>query len=313
MAEPTSDSASPIAEISHGPSAFERFLDRNQKSMILLALVIALGAGAWVVYSGMGEGKRLTAGQALVDADDVAAMQEVAENHPGTPAAASAAVLLSDMQWDEGQQSAALETLQAEIDANPEHPATIPARARLASRRLQQGDVEGAKAGFQDLIDRPGASYLAPYALMSLSEIARDQGDVEEAQELLERASENYPDNPLRSITTQAATYVDFEMPEAIDPPEPEPLEETDTTLPDGPEPDLSQPLELDPTAPGAGSGNPLLDNLTGAGAGGEDTGEEAAPGTDAGTEDSPLEEPADAGAEPAEGEAEESAPASGE
>ncbi len=296
MAEPTSKPASPIGEISHGPTPFERFLDRNQKSMILLALVLAVGAGAWVVMSGMDEGKRLAAGEALVAADDLAAMQDVVKNHPDTPAAASGAVLLSDMQWDEGQQSAAIETLRGEIDANPEHPATVPARARLATRLLQQGDRDAARSGFKELVDRPEAAYLAPYALLSLAEIAREDGDIEAARDFLEQASDRYPDNPLRSLATQATIYVDFEMPEPVDPPAPEPVEEP--TGEEIPEPDLSTPLELDPTSPGTGSGNPLLDNLTG------DT---ATP------EELPEEAPAQEGSEAPPAEEDESAPATGE
>ena len=267
MAEPTTEQASPIGEIAHGPSSFEQFLDRNQKSMIVLGLVLAIAVGAWVVVSGMEKGKRLAAGEALVGANDVAAMQDVVKNHPDTPAAASGAVLLSDMQWDEGQQSAAIETLREEIAANPDHPATVPARARLATRLLQQGDRESASAQFEEIVDRPDSAYLAPYALLSLSEISREQGNLEEARELLERASEDYPENPLRWLVTQAISYVDFEMPEAIDPPA-LPEEPTGPTGDLAPEPDLSTPVELDPTNPGTGggTGNPLLDDLTGGG-----------------------------------------------
>ncbi|MCH7225873.1 tetratricopeptide repeat protein [Haloferula sp. A504] len=288
MAEPTSDHASPIGEITHGPSSFEQFLDRNQKAMIVLGLVLALGVGAWVVISGMEEGKRLAAGEALVGADDVSAMQDVVKNHPGTPAAASAAVLLSDMQWDEGQQSAAIETLRGEIEANPDHPATVPARARLATRLLQQGDRESASARFEEIVERPDSAYLAPYALLSLSEIAREEGRIEEAKELLERAAEDYPDNPLRWLVTQAISYVDFEMPEAVDPPAP--IEEPADPSGDlAPEPDLSTPVELDPTSPGAGSGtgNPLLDNLTGGGEATDDS-----PAAPAGETPDPAPEP---------------------
>lgn len=315
MAKNTPEPASPIGEISHGPSAFESFLDRNQKSMILLAIVIALAAGSWVVISGMEEGKRLAAGEALVGATDLAAMQDVVSDHGGTPAASSGAVLLSDMQWDEGQQSAAIETLRAEIAANPDHPVTVPARVRLATRLLQQGDTEGARSGFQEIVDRPEAAYMAPLALLSLSEIAREEGDIEAARKFLDEAAENYPDNPLRSLVTQAITYVDFEMPEAIDPPEPDPIEENPGGAAPGvgPEPDLSKPVELDPTDTGTGSGNPLFDSLTGGATPTEDTPPEEAPVEDTPVEDAPEPGPAeeDAGAPPSE--EDETDPESGE
>lgn len=65
MAEPTANDARPIAEISHGPSAFENFLENNQKLLIALGILIAVGTGGWIVYQGMEEGKRLEAASAL--------------------------------------------------------------------------------------------------------------------------------------------------------------------------------------------------------------------------------------------------------
>lgn len=269
MAEPTPEHTGAIAEISHGPSAFEQFLDKNQKLMIGVALGIAVAAGGWVVYDGMKEGERLAGGQALVSAEDLSSLEAVVKEHAGTPAAPSAAVLLSDEQWDQGQQSAAIETLRGEIDANPDHPASIPARARLGTRLLQQGDTDGARAAFQQIIDNPEASYFAPYALFSLSEIDRQAGEIDLAKARLEQSSENYIGNPLNQISGQAARFVAFEMPEEIDPPEPEPTTEVsmDPDMPPVPDIDLSTPVELDPTAPtSGGSGNPLLDNLSGDG-----------------------------------------------
>ena len=81
MAEQNAPDSSPIAEISHGPSAFETFLDNNQKKLIILGILIALGMAAWVVKEGIREGNYLSAGNALSAADDTAALEEVMENH----------------------------------------------------------------------------------------------------------------------------------------------------------------------------------------------------------------------------------------
>lgn len=313
MAEPKTTHATPIAEISHGPSAFESFLDRNQKLMIILAALIAIGTGAWVVISGVEDGKRLAAGEALVAADDLVAMQDLLKNHSGTPAAISGAVILSDLQWDEGQQSASIETLRAEISAKPDHPATNPARARLAARLLQQGETQAAKSAFEELIDRPEAAYLAPYALLSLSEIARSEGDLAKSKKLLEQASERHPDHPLRNLITQAIDFVDFQMPVEIDPPAPEPVQDPGF---DPPEPDLTTPIELDPTQPGTSSGNPLFDDLGDTGTTPTEPSDTAPDTPDAAlpeTETPPQSEPSDAAEAPPESSGEESPPTSGE
>lgn len=247
MAEPTAPDSSPIAEISHGPSAFETFLDKNQKLLIVLGVVIALAMAVWVVMEGVREGAYLSAGNALSQADDATALQDVVANHPDTPSAASAAVLLSDSQWDQGQQDDAITTLRNEISAHPEHPATSAAYARLAARLASQGKTDEAKAAFQDLLDRPQAAYYAPYALVSLGQIAKSEGDLDKAKDYFTRATEGYPGNPLASAASKALQFAEFKMPEEIDPPAPEEAQ------------DEVGGTEFSPEALSGGQGNPLF------------------------------------------------------
>ena len=250
MAEPTAPDSSPIAEISHGPSAFETFLDNNQKKLIILGILIALGMAAWVVKEGIREGNYLSAGNALSAADDTAALEEVMKNHAATPSAASAAVLLSDSQWQQGQQDDAIATLKAEIAANPEHPATSAAKARLAARLDSQGKTDEAKAAFETLLDRPQAQFYAPYALISLGQIAKAEGDIDKAKDYFTRASEGYPGNPLSSAAVQALQFVEFKKPTEIDPP----------AAPEvTPEASGVDNTEFNPAALSGGQGNPLF------------------------------------------------------
>ena len=91
MAVEQDDTPRPLAEISHGPSAFEAFLDRNQKGMIVLGILIAIAGGAWIVFKGMQESKAYGAGEDLSKAESLADLLEVPKKHAGTPAAGSAA------------------------------------------------------------------------------------------------------------------------------------------------------------------------------------------------------------------------------
>ncbi|MEP4078316.1 tetratricopeptide repeat protein [Haloferula sp.] len=190
---------------------------------MIVGLLIALGMAAWVVKEGIQEGAYLSAGNALIAAEDTAALQEVMEIHAGTPSAASAAVLLSDSQWEQGQQDDAIATLNAEIAAHPDHPATSAAYARLAARLDSQGKTDEAKAAYQNVLDRPQAAYYAPYALISLGQIAKSEGEIDKAKDYFRQASEGYPGNPLADSASKALQFIEFEMPEQIDPPEPEP------------------------------------------------------------------------------------------
>ena len=55
----------PLAEISQGPNAFEEFLDRNQKNLVVLAIALALGAAGLVIYRGIEKSGQQTAGNVI--------------------------------------------------------------------------------------------------------------------------------------------------------------------------------------------------------------------------------------------------------
>ena len=154
----------PLAEISQGPNAFEEFLDRNQKNIIILAILLVIATAALVIYRGIEKSSQDTAGVALNKADDLATLQAVISEHPDTNAALSAKVLLADRQWTDGQQDAAIETLRAFVAASPDHPAYPAAKASLGSKLMIKGKSEDASRIFQELVDEPKARYVAPVA-----------------------------------------------------------------------------------------------------------------------------------------------------
>ncbi len=221
MAEETADTPRPLAEISHGPSAFEAFLDRNQKGMIALGVLLAIAGGAWIVMKGVKESTAKAAGAALSKAETLAELQEVPKKHAGTPAAGSAAILISTEQWDAGEQDAAIETLRKFIAENPEHPALPTAKASLGTRLMQQGKNDEAATLFREVADAPGGRFIAPYALMSLGDMEKAAGRRQEAEDAYKRAVEGFRGNPFANLADQHLKLVDFKMPEEIEPPAP--------------------------------------------------------------------------------------------
>lgn len=197
----------PLAEISQGPNAFEEFLDRNQKNLIILAILLALGAAGLVVYRGIEQSKQNTAGEALNKAEDLASLQAVVSQHPGTNAALSAAVLLADRQWTEGQQDAAIETLRSFVSANPDHPAHPAAQASLGAKLMAQGKSGDAAKVFEEIVDDPKARYIAPFALISLGDIAKAAGELDKAEASYNRVKSDFSDsNFAKPATDRIAT-----------------------------------------------------------------------------------------------------------
>ncbi|WP_035613944.1 tetratricopeptide repeat protein [Haloferula sp. BvORR071] len=265
MAEDSQDlsTSRPLAEISHGPSGFEAFLDRNTKGLVVAAILMALAGGGVIVYRGLQEAAREEAGADLGKAATADELKTVITKHPDSPAAGSARMLLSDKQWADQDQDAAIQTLRDFLSKEPEHPAIPSAKAALASRLIQQGKGSDAESLLKELIDSPKARYLAPYALLALGDLAKTAGKADEADEYYKKIQEGYPQSPFNNYAGVHRKLVRFKMPTEIDAP-------PATTPPGAPGAGagtLNIPGADKPDAPppaGEGAGSPMLDILKG-------------------------------------------------
>ena len=217
--EKESEASKPIAEISHEPSKFEEALNKHFKLLVLLMVLIAVGVAAWVVNRHIGDENQRAAGAALVAANEIDELQALRKSYPETPSFVTAAVKMSDLQWEEGKQAASLDTLRAAIGGDPDHPSVASARARLGARLLMQGELSGAAEQFEVLVDTPKARYLAPYAETMLAEIQIQRENKEGATERLEEATQAYAGSPFMQMLNQQRQLVSFTMPEEVAPP----------------------------------------------------------------------------------------------
>jgi predicted negative regulator of RcsB-dependent stress response len=213
------ESPVPLAEISQGPNAFEAFLDRNQKNLIALAILLALATAALVVYRGIETGRQTSAGEALNKAEDLAALQAVISEHAGTKAAQSAVVLLAENQWADKKQDAAIETLRGFITANPDHPAHAAAQASLGAKLMAQGKSGEAVDVFQSIVSDPKARYIAPYALISLGDLAKTAGDLTKAEASYNRVKSEFSESAFVETATRRISALKAKAPVEIAPP----------------------------------------------------------------------------------------------
>jgi TolA-binding protein len=220
MAEESTETSRPLAEISHGPSAFEAFLDRNQKGLVVGAILLALVGAAVIVVRGLKQAKIEEAGAAFGKATTITELQQVIQKYPDSPVAGSAKVVLADKQWAEQDLDGSVETLRSFIAANPEHPAVPSAKASLATRLVHQDKAADAEPIFHELADSSKSTYLAPYALIALGDIAKAAGKPEEAEASYKRVQETFG-APFAAIAANHRRLVRFKMPAEIEPPPP--------------------------------------------------------------------------------------------
>lgn len=228
------ESAVPLAEIAQGPSPFEQFLEKNQKLLVALAILIVIAAAGLVIYRGIENSHQLTAGAELVEADELPELQKLIANHSDTRAAHSAVILLAEEQWSAGQQDASIQSLREFVDSNPDHPALASARASLASKLMTQGKTGDASAVFQSIIDDNRSRYLAPYALISLGDLAKVAGDTGKAETLYSRARNEFPGSRFSNAAAERLAALKASPPVEVDPPAPAEPAPADATPPAG-------------------------------------------------------------------------------
>ena len=174
------ETPTPIAEIDHGPSKLDQFLDQHTSKLIIGAILIALGVIGYVIYSGLARAKAEEAGAAVISAEDASDYQDVIKNWPETTSAESAMLLLADVQWDDSQ-SDAIQTLRDFLSNHPEHPAAPTAKVSLGLRLVGQGNNSEAITLLTEVADDPNSSYIAPLASITLGDIAKASGDTAQA------------------------------------------------------------------------------------------------------------------------------------
>ena len=219
MSADLKESPVPLAEISQGPNAFEEFLDRNQKGIVVLAILLALGAVGLVIYRGVETSRQETAGAALNKAADLAAYQAVVDGHADTIAAGSAMVLLADSQWTGGKQDDAIATLRKFIAASPTHPAIPSAKANLGAKLMAQGKSGEATKVFDELVADPAARYIAPFALISLGDLSKTVGDLDKAEASYTKVKTEFPESSFAETANRRIATLKAKPPVEIEPP----------------------------------------------------------------------------------------------
>lgn len=270
MAEKNTQSPTPLAEITHAPSGFEQFLDKNQKCLIVGAILVVLGVLGFIVFRGIKDSNRLSASYALFSAEDETALKAVINEHDGSPSAATAQLLLSQKQNDNNEKGSAITTLEGFIASPQGHPATPAAIASLAAMRMNQGDSGKASDLFSQLLDDPAATYLAPYALLCLGDMAAAGDDPDKAEQYYQQAKTEYPSSSFLGRINLRIASLEAALPEEVEPPAKPADTGTELELPDQPSPLL--PVQPDPPSGGslpspaidsvAPPENPLLEEL---------------------------------------------------
>ena len=239
------DTPAPIAEIDHGPSKLDQFLEKNQKKLIILALLIFIGVIVFVFLRGYEAMTEEKAGAKLLEANSEEDYNAVITQFPDRIAAGTAASNIASLRTNDED---AIKALSHFIATYSDHPLVPNAKFNLASRQINAGKTEEAQATLEDLIEHTDIEFLLPKAKLALGDIALGNNDKKTAENYYNEALE-YKDSKHAYAGEAKAKleYINAEKPLIVDAPPKLNAPTSPQTLlnPTSPQPEPVQSLEL--------------------------------------------------------------------
>ncbi len=210
MAGLTPEEIKAIGQIEIGPSKHEVFLNNHYKKLLWGGITLGLVGGAIIAYVSHSNDTRDYAAAGLVNAMNIktpgAVVSPASYDGPGlsavqaeyaqTPAAATARLMEGLRLFSVGDAAQGTPILEA-IAEDIAHP-VLASRAlvQLASHAMENKD-DAKAAGYWKSVLELGTTPYGALACMSLGDIARSQGDSEQARKYYEQAIADYPGSQL--------------------------------------------------------------------------------------------------------------------
>jgi TolA-binding protein len=175
---------------------FEVFWSEYGKR-ITIAVTVVLVVGFIVLYrQHQANAQTEQAAQSLERAADVASLEQVINNFPGSQSAAEALARLADFYYRNGQFADAASTYQRIERDYPGHPLAESAKLGVATTLEAQGNWDGAKAEYMKILNGDPGSYVLTGAKMGLARCLEIQGQKKEAAQYYEEVLASAQNSP---------------------------------------------------------------------------------------------------------------------
>ena len=175
------------------------FWDRH-KNEILAALIIAfLAIAGFVGYRLYSAHRDSSAAELLAAAKKPEDFQKVINQFPGTPASASAYLLLANEQRTGKKFAEANATLAQFVAKFPKHELLTTAHMGMAANLESLGKKDEALTTYQRLIANYPKDFNVPLAMLSQVHLLVEKNQIEEARRLCETIMTQYREGPLAS------------------------------------------------------------------------------------------------------------------
>ena len=165
---------------------------RFQKEIAAALVVLLLAMLGYAGYKLYTNRHNETAAELLGNAKSQHDFEEVIARYQGTPAGASAYLLLARKQRDEKKFAESNATLQKFIEANPDHDFVPTARLAMAANLESMGKDDEALSVYQQVANKYGNTYSGPLALISQVPLLKAKNRIDEARRVCEEILTKY-------------------------------------------------------------------------------------------------------------------------
>src|SRR5436309_2857797 len=165
---------------------------RYQKEIAAALIVIVLAVVGYAGYRIYQNRRDARAAEMLGGAKTPQEYQDVIARYSGTPAGASANLLLAEKLRNEKKFAEANSALHNFIDKNPEHEFLPTAQLMMAANLEDMGKDEEALAVYQQVAMKYPNSFSAPLAMVSEVPLLKAKNRIEDARRVCEEILTKY-------------------------------------------------------------------------------------------------------------------------
>lgn len=246
-------------------------IDRHRNKILATIAIAAIVLCAALITAQVRKQRHLAAASAFTSAaakGEIAALDGVLVDFPGTVPAGNALLTKAELQIDQGKPADATATLErflSEFESHPRYPQGLFAFANL---HHQAGDAVKAKEFYEKVIAAQPDAELTPLARIRLGDLALEAGDTATADARYQESFTLHPGNPFFDYAEEKIALLKVGNPPEVDKPAPPapvetPKSETPAPAnPEAPKPDAAAtpaaaPAPAKPEAPKAQTAAP--------------------------------------------------------
>ncbi len=204
-------------------------IDRHRTKILFAVLAGAILFCAVLVTGQLKKQKHLEASAAYTEAvteREIAALDGVVVNYPGSIPAGNALLSKAEIQIRQGKSEDAAKTFETFLADYSNHPRKAHGYFALGNLFHQSGDAAKATENYEKTIEIQSDGELTPLARIRLGDLALEAGDTDSADQRYQESYTLHPDNPFFEYAQEKIELLKIGSPTVVERPKPEPKPE---------------------------------------------------------------------------------------